>query len=99
MDLGYQSDSTDSSIGDGPLQFEIPGQSFYTLKESGNQLFKKTFQDNAFSLTHYQQQMCQALQYYNMACDFARNAKQLSSIKKTLQSHSCSVHCAEDGAV
>jgi hypothetical protein len=51
MDLGYQSDSTDSSIGDEPLQFEIPGQSFDSLKESGNQLDKKTV---IFSLSYPQ---------------------------------------------
>jgi hypothetical protein len=28
--------------------------------------------------------MCQALQYYNKACNFARNAKELSSIKKNI---------------
>jgi hypothetical protein len=49
MDLGYQSDSTDSSIGDGPLQFEIPGKSFDSLKESANQLDKKTV---IFSLSY-----------------------------------------------
>ncbi len=32
MDLGYQSDSTDSSIGDEPLQYEKPGPSFDSLK-------------------------------------------------------------------
>lgn len=39
MDLGYQSDSIDSTIVDEPLEYEmkIPGQYFDSLKASGNQ--------------------------------------------------------------
>ncbi len=59
-------------------------QSFSSLKESGNQLFVKTTRDDTQSPALYQQQMCQALQYYNLASNLVKSALEKSFIRKNI---------------
>ena len=81
MDPGYQSGSSDKEE---LIEDAIPLKTFNSLKESGNQLFKKTFQDKTLSVTEYQQQMCNALRYYHMACQLAQSSIEQSSIRKNM---------------
>ncbi len=59
-------------------------QSFESLKEAGNQIFKETFRDDSLSPAVYQHRMCSALQYYNKAATLARNPEEKSSILKNM---------------
>ena len=62
----------------------IVGKSFDSFKELGNQLFLKTSQNENLSPVIYQQRMCEALQFYNKAGNFATSAQQVSSIRKNV---------------
>ena len=62
----------------------IVGKSFDYFKEKGNQLFLKTIQNEKLSPVIYQQRMCEALQFYNKAGNFATSAQQVSSIRKNV---------------
>ena len=62
----------------------IVGKSFDSFKELGNRLFLKTSQNENLSPVIYQQRMCEALQFYNKAGNFATSAQQVSSIRKNV---------------
>ena len=57
---------------------------FDSLKELGNELFKETNRNENLSSIFYQQRLCQALQFYNRAGNLAKSTQQVPSIGKNV---------------